>query len=115
MKKHTPLGRFLIWRAKNISNKQFMMLLSALVGFGVGVAAVIIKNSVHFIQSLLSYGTSGLLGNYLYLAYPFIGILLVLIFVRIILKKNILLFGYVRIYIIDILFYPTFKRSIKKY
>ena len=69
------IKRFLIWRVRKIDDKKFMMFLSVLVGVVVGFAAVIIKNSVHFIQNLLTNDFAQQYHNYMYFAYPAIGIL----------------------------------------
>lgn len=87
--KSSLIRRFLIWRVKKIDDKRFMIFLSVLIGVVVGFAAVIIKNSVHFIQSLLTNDFSSQYHNYLYFAYPAIGILLVIIFTKYILRRNV--------------------------
>jgi chloride channel protein, CIC family len=89
MPKKTILRRFLTWRVKYISPRQFMMLMSVLVGFSVGIAAVIIKNSVHFIQNLLTSGFAINYHNYLYFAYPTIGILIAVLFIKYIIKRPV--------------------------
>jgi len=81
--------RILIWRAKNIDDKKFMILLSIIIGILVGFAAVVIKNSVQLIQRLLTNEFSVQYHNYLYFAYPAIGILLVIIFTKYILKHTV--------------------------
>ena len=45
--------KFFRWRYKNLSNQQFIYLLSILVGFLSGLGTVAIKNLTHFIQSAL--------------------------------------------------------------
>ncbi len=87
--KSSLIRRFLIWRVKKIDDKRFMIFLSVVIGVVVGFAAVIIKNSVHFIQSLLTNDFSLQYHNYLYFAYPAIGILLVIIFTKYILRRNV--------------------------
>ncbi|KPK83957.1 MAG: chloride channel protein [Bacteroides sp. SM23_62_1] len=88
MKRIKVYQRFLIWRLKNIGQRQFIMLLSALIGLGVGLAAVIIKNLVHFIQLLL---TNELYKpyNYLYFITPVIGILITVLFIKYINKRPV--------------------------
>jgi len=83
------IKRLLIWRVRKIDDKKFMMFLSIVVGIIVGFAAVIIKNSVHFIQSLLTNNSGQQYHNYMYFAYPAIGILLVYVFTKHILKKPV--------------------------
>ncbi|MFO7827701.1 MAG: chloride channel protein, partial [Bacteroidales bacterium] len=87
--KSSLLRRFLIWRVKKIDDKKFMIFLSILVGIVAGFAAVIIKNSVHFIQSLLTQSFDVQYQNYLYVLYPSIGVFLVLIFTKYIIKRNV--------------------------
>lgn len=88
-RKPSWIKRFLIWRVKKIDDKKFMMFLSLVVGIFAGFSAVIIKNSVHFIQQLLTSSFVQHYHNYLYVAYPSIGILLVFIFTKYILKHNV--------------------------
>lgn len=83
------LTKFLIWRLKHISHRQFLMLVSILVGFMSGMGAVILKNLTHFIQLLLE-GT--LIKDYqkaFYFIFPIIGMLLVYLFIRFIIRRKI--------------------------
>lgn len=76
------LQRFLNWKNKHIPHRYFVFLLSILVGFGSGLVAVVLKNSVHLIQSLLTMGFTRDYHNYLYFAYPLIGILITVTVIR---------------------------------
>ena len=87
--KSSLIRRFLIWRVKKIDDKKFMIFLSIIVGIVAGFAAVIIKNSVHLIQDLLTNDFSSHYHNYMYFAYPAIGVLLVLVFTKFILHRNV--------------------------
>lgn len=83
------LTKFLIWRLKHISHKQFLMLVSIVVGFMSGIGAVIIKNLTHFIQLLLE---GKLIKDYqtaFYFIFPVIGFTLVYLFIRFIIRKKI--------------------------
>lgn len=76
------LGRFLVWRIKHIPQKQFIILLSILVGLITGFVAVILKNSTHAIQELV---TSERLRDYhqvYYFLFPIIGILITVLIKR---------------------------------
>ena len=86
MKKQSLLGRFLIWRVKHINDRTFLMILSVIIGLGTGMAAVIIKNSVHLIQSLLTNRFTIEYQNYLYFAYPMIGIFIAVLFIKFVIK-----------------------------
>ncbi|MCU4176389.1 chloride channel protein [Marinilabiliaceae bacterium N1Y90] len=83
------LGRFLVWRVRNISQKQFILILSLLVGVLSGLAAVVLKNTIHTTHGLLTnnFNTESL--NYLYLAYPIIGILITILIVKYVIKDNL--------------------------
>jgi CIC family chloride channel protein len=80
------LAKFLIWRIKNIKTRNFVIFLSAVIGALAGLAAVILKESVHVIQGLLK---SGFLPNYLYFIFPLIGILLTIILSDYIFKEKL--------------------------
>lgn len=72
--KKSVLTRFLIWRAKNISHREFVYILSIVVGFASGLGAVILKNFTHYIRLLLE---GKLIQNYsdaFYFVYPLIGL-----------------------------------------
>ncbi len=70
------LHKFLVWRARYLSLTHFTLILGVLVGIAAGLAAVILKTSTHFIQKLLTstYEFGPL--NYMYLAFPLVGMLL---------------------------------------
>ncbi len=89
MRKLPLLARLLIWRKRKISDSRFMILLSVVVGLAAGVAAVIIKNSVHFIQALLTQGFSDDYFQVMFFVYPAIGILLTILFIRFILRRKV--------------------------
>ncbi len=89
MKKQSLLGRFLIWRVKHISIKNFIMILSVVIGILAGLGAVIIKNSVHLIKELLTSSFAANYHNYLYFAYPAIGILIAVIYIKFIVRQHV--------------------------
>jgi len=64
-------------------------ILSLIVGFLSGIAAAILKNAIHYADKFLTEGIKTGSGSYLYLAYPMAGMLLTLLFIRIIVKDNI--------------------------
>lgn len=82
------LKRFLIWRYKHISEKNFTFILSALVGLLAGLAAVTLKNITFSIDALLDDGIV-FSNNQLYFILPVMGLLLVYLFVKYIAKKPI--------------------------
>ncbi len=78
--------KFYKWRLETISDKQFIYLLSIVVGLIVGVAAVLLKNLAHWISSLLHLWTPED-SNYLYFIFPIIGITIVVLFMKYIIKR----------------------------
>lgn len=89
MKKKSLLGRFLVWRLKHISDRQFIMFLAVLIGVTSGIAAVVIKNSVHFISTLLQDNSSDEYQNFLYVIYPTIGILVAVLFIKFVIRRPV--------------------------
>ena len=69
--------------------KYFVLLLSMLIGFIAGLAAVAIKNSVFLIKDVLTSSFEHNYYNYLYFIYPITGILLVVTISRYILRQNV--------------------------
>jgi CIC family chloride channel protein len=78
----------LIWRLRHVSNRQFMMFLSILVGIASGLGAVAIKNSVHFISFLVQdiIHADGL--GYIYLYSPIVGIFFTVLYIKYLLKLS---------------------------
>ncbi len=85
----TWMQRFLAWRERNISEKQFMLILSFLVGICTAFAALLLKGLIHLIQHLLTahFDTTG--ANWLYLIYPAVGIFLTMLFIRYVVRDDI--------------------------
>lgn len=89
MPKQTFLKQVLIWRAKHISHRQFVYILSIVVGFTSGVGAVILKNLTHFFQHLL---TGKLIDSYhtaFYFLFPIIGLTLVYLIIKYIIRNKV--------------------------
>ncbi len=86
--KKTWLYKILKWRYRNISNKNFILLLSILVGFTTGLISLLLKNLTHLIQvvlqsDIISWQTS------FYFIIPVIGLLIVYIFTKYVIKRNV--------------------------
>ena len=81
--------KFLVWRANNIKEKHFVLIVSFLVGICTAASAIILKNLIHFIQHVLSVNFAADQFNYLYLLYPVLGILLAGLFVKYIVRDDI--------------------------
>lgn len=81
--------KILIWRYKHISERQFLYILSVLVGFLAGLGTVILKNLTHYIQLLLTIDILKEYQNSMYFIFPIIGLLIVAIIKKTWLKKHI--------------------------
>ncbi|MBL6447414.1 chloride channel protein [Fulvivirga sp. 29W222] len=89
MKNDGLLVKFLIWRVKHVSNKNFVLFLAGIIGLIAGVAAVTLKESVHFIQNQLISEFAIENGNYYYLGFPLVGILITVVISRFLLRENL--------------------------
>lgn len=89
MKKVSKLTFRILHFTRKLPSRQLMIGLSIVVGFVVGMIAVLMKNLVHFIQKLLISGFSIDYSNYLFVIYPAIGILATLIFIKFILRRPV--------------------------
>lgn len=83
------LGRFYIWRGKHLGHRQFVYVISFIIGIISGSAAVALKNIVYYTNELLTQWVDIEKINLLYLAYPLIGIGLTVLFVKFLVKDNI--------------------------
>jgi len=87
--KYKVLKKFLVWRLRHINDRQFMLFMSGLIGILAGLAAVIIKNSVHFIQTFLTSNFATEYENYRYIVFPAIGIFIALLFIKLIIRQHV--------------------------
>ncbi len=81
--------RFLVWRESHISTRTFTLIMSFAVGLLTGLAAVLLKWLIHGIQHLLTSHMMNEGLNGLYFVYPIVGVFLVGLFVRYIVKDDI--------------------------
>lgn len=87
--KKSLLTRFLIWRAKHISQREFVYILSIIVGFTSGLGAVILKNLTHYIQLLLEGRLIQKYSEAVYFVYPLIGFALVYLMIRYVIGNKV--------------------------
>ena len=83
------LRKFLIWKYKHISERQFVYILSVLVGFLAGLGTVVLKNLTHYIQQLFQLNIFINYQKTLYFIFPILGLILVYIIKQTWLKKHI--------------------------
>ncbi|HMC00344.1 MAG TPA: chloride channel protein [Flavobacteriaceae bacterium] len=87
MPEQSTLKRFLIWRYKHISQKNFVFLLSIIIGLLAGLISVVIKNITFGIEWFLDTITFS--NNSFYFIFPIIGLWLVYLFVKHVSKQRI--------------------------
>lgn len=80
--------RFLLWRERHIRERNFILLISFLVGIGAATASLLLKFLIHTIQQLL-WANIREGANYWLLLYPIIGILLAGLFVYYVVRDDI--------------------------
>ena len=79
------MKRLLVWRYRHISGKNFIYLLSLVIGLLAGLTSVILKNVTFAIESI--FAKVLIFSNYqLYFILPFLGLFLVYLFVKYISK-----------------------------
>lgn len=83
------LDRFIEWREKHISQTQFILMLSFVVGVLSALAAYALKHLIHLIQHLLTGGFDKDTFNWLYLVYPVIGIFITGLLIRKVVRDDI--------------------------
>ena len=81
--------KILLWRERRIKEKNFILIVSFLVGICTAASAIILKQLIHFIQQLLTGGNHAGEVNYMLLIYPVVGILLAGLFVKYIVRDDI--------------------------
>lgn len=85
----TLLARFLLWRVKNIKEKNFVLVLSLIVGLVCGLVGVILKNSIHYVHHFITESMSLDSGNALFIFLPIVGIVLTTIWVKVFVRDDI--------------------------
>lgn len=71
-----------------INDKNFLMIAAMWVGLLSGLAAVVLRTCVHYLQHFLESGFNIRYENYLYLATPLIGIVLCVFVIRLLFKNQ---------------------------
>ena len=77
------------WRERHIKERNFLVMLALVVGVLCGFAAQLLKLLIHLISSLLTSGIDDGNVNYWYLVFPVVGILIVSVFIRYVVKDDI--------------------------
>ncbi len=89
MAKTGLVNRFLLWRSKNVSDRNFLLFLSIVIGILAAIAAVILKTSVHYLEYWVRNIPGKHMENWFLLVFPIIGILITVFYVRTFVKDDI--------------------------
>ena len=77
------------WRIAKISERNFIYIISLVVGIFSGLAALVLKKLIHLVEVQLTGWFDANTFSFLYLAYPILGITLTWLFVKYIVKDDI--------------------------
>lgn len=84
------LDKLVAWRTNNINDKQFMLILSVLIGCLMGLISLVLKTLTKGISKIATLNFSAdQFYNFLYIILPIIGIFLTVVVARYIIKKPI--------------------------
>lgn len=81
--------RFVLWREKHVKEKTFVLFVAFMVGLFGGLAAIILKTLIHFISGALTSQVDISAGNYVYILFPSIGVVIAALYVRYVVKDDI--------------------------
>lgn len=81
--------KLIVWREQHIKENTFLIILALVVGVVCGFAALVLKGLIHWVSGTLTEHMNLTTANWTYLIYPMIGILIVTLYVKYIVKDNI--------------------------
>jgi CIC family chloride channel protein len=83
------LERIIVWKDRNLTEKQMTNILAFIIGILAAVAAYMLHLLIHFIQRLITQDFLTERANWLYLVVPVIGIYLTALFIKYVVRDNI--------------------------
>ncbi len=83
------ITRFNNFKIRYLKGHSFLYILAVIVGLGVGLAAVIIKNLVHFIREALENGFQGDFTRLFIVILPVVGITLTVLYIKYINRRPV--------------------------
>lgn len=89
IRQKTLMLRLNHWRETHLSPRQFILLLSFLVGIFTGLAALILKWLIHKIEFFLTHSFDVTEAHWLYLVYPVLGIYFTALFIKYVVRDDI--------------------------
>ncbi len=82
-------NKIVAWRLARISDRQFIYILSLVIGIFSGLAALLLKNLIHFLGDHLTDWFTEDTPDFFLLAYPLVGIILTVLFIKIFIKDDV--------------------------
>ena len=86
---YKTLRKIVKFKLEGIGQTRLLYILSILVGILSALAAFVLKNAVHLTSKIFTERIISESGNLLYLAFPLIGIVLTVFFVKYVVKDDI--------------------------
>ncbi len=83
-------ARIHLWRLKHLTERNFITLLSIIIGFVSGIGAVVIKNTIRLTHHILDSFVSNEVHNYIYFALPILGIFITVLIVKYFIRDKVL-------------------------
>ena len=86
---HNWWMRLLIWREKHMKERTFVIILALVVGLAAGLASMTLKWLIHIISGSLTSDMHVNEGNWTYIIYPVVGVMLATWYVRYVVRDDI--------------------------
>jgi chloride channel protein, CIC family len=83
------LQKLITWNTTHSSEKAFVYFASLVIGALCGFAVLALKNLVYYVEVGLTHWLPKETGNYLFILYPFVGIVLTVLFVKYVVRDDI--------------------------
>ncbi len=83
------IDKFLVWRQKHLSDRNFILILCVIIGLLAAIAAVVLKTGVHYFEAWVRNTPGRHMENYFFLIFPLIGILITVFYIRNFVKEDI--------------------------
>ena len=81
--------RFLIWRLRHMSDRNFILIISVFIGVGAGIIALVLKTAVFHVEEFLLSRYNFKDHYFIFLALPLIGVSFALFFKHFLINDHI--------------------------
>jgi CIC family chloride channel protein len=87
--RNESLNKLVAWRISKISERQFVYVLSIVIGLLTGFAGLLLKNLIFYVEEWVHHLLPINSESYLFLLFPFLGIFLTVLFVKYVVRDDI--------------------------